>query len=318
PLQGRTAKGRALVNLLSLQEDETVSNCVAVREFDEERFLVMVTRNGIIKKSPLSAYSRVQRGGIIAIKLDDDDELVEALIVSPGEDILLATSDGMAIRFAQSDARSMGRNTRGVKGIRLSKAGHVVGMVIAEPDNCLLTVCENGYGKRTPFGFIPTSEETDEELPETEEDVSTSETDVEEDTDEEQETRSGMHYRRQKRGGKGIRDIRTSARNGQAVDILSVAEDDEVLMVTKNGIIQRVRGREISQVGRNTQGVRVIKLDKNDKLVSLARIPAEIVDESESEDTVNPTDTVEKSSSEGTTPTQDTTAEDHNSTSDQE
>ncbi|WP_417397783.1 DNA gyrase subunit A [Gimesia chilikensis] len=285
PLQGRTAKGRALVNLLSLQEDETVSNCVSVREFDEERFLVMATRNGIIKKSPLSAYSRVQRGGIIAIKLDEDDELVEALIVSPGEDLLLATSDGMAIRFAQSDARSMGRNTRGVKGIKLTKSGHVIGMVIADPDYCLLTVCENGYGKRTPFGFIPASEEDEDqdEQTETDEELSAAESDTDEDSDDEQETRSGMQYRRQKRGGKGIRDIRTSARNGQAVDIISVAEDDEILMVTRSGKIQRIRGCEISQVGRNTQGVRVITLDENDKLVSLARIPAEIVVDSENE-----------------------------------
>ncbi|QDT97911.1 DNA gyrase subunit A [Gimesia aquarii] len=284
PLQGRTAKGRALVNLLTLQEDETVSNCVAVREFDEERFLVMATRNGIIKKSPLSAYSRPQRGGIIAIKLDEEDELVEALIVSPGEDLLLATSDGMSIRFAQSDARSMGRNTRGVKGIKLSKTGHVIGMVIADPDACLLTVCENGFGKRTPFGFIPDNSDSEEESTEPIEDDITemegdvSESDIEEGSEDETETRSGMQYRRQKRGGKGVRDIRTSKRNGQAVDIIPVAEDDEVLMVTSSGKIQRVRGREISQVGRNTQGVRVIKLDDNDKLVSLARIPAEIVD----------------------------------------
>lgn len=309
PLQGRTAKGRALVNLLSLQEDETVSNCVAVREFDEERFLVMATQNGIIKKSPLSAYSRVQRGGIIAIKLDEDDELVEALIVSPGEDLLLATSDGMSIRFAQSDARSMGRNTRGVKGIRLSKAGHVIGMVIADPDTCLLTVCENGYGKRTPFGYLPSTPDTEEnaaetienEIPEIEEELPSGETDLEESSDEEQETRSGMQYRRQKRGGKGVRDIRTSARNGQVVDIIPVAEDDEVLMVTKNGIIQRVRGREISQVGRNTQGVRVIKLDKNDKLVSLARIPAEIVDDSENDVAVDTEIVPETPSTEETT-----------------
>lgn len=296
PLQGRTAKGRALVNLLSLQEDETVSNCVAVREFDEERFLIMVTRNGIIKKSPLSAYSRPQRGGIIAIKLDDEDELVEALIVSPGEDLLLATSDGMSIRFAQSDARSMGRNTRGVKGIKLSKAGHVIGMVIADPDACLLTVCENGFGKRTPFGFIPSNSDTEEnstetieeDSTETDEDLSETDLDSDDNSDDETETRSGMQYRRQKRGGKGVRDIRTSARNGQAVGIIPVAEDDEVLMVTSSGKIQRVRGREISQVGRNTQGVRVIKLDENDKLVSLARIPAEIVDESENDAEVSP------------------------------
>ncbi|HBL42056.1 DNA gyrase subunit A [Gimesia sp.] len=289
PLQGRTAKGRALVNLLSLQEDEAVSNCVAVREFDEERFLVMATRNGIIKKSPLSAYSRPQKGGIIAIKLDEEDELVEALIVSPGEDLLLATSDGMAIRFAQSDARSMGRNTRGVKGIKLSKSGHVIGMVIANPETCLLTVCENGYGKRTPFGFIPAAEENgDEEVSENDVELTAEpESDSDENTDEEQETRSGMHYRRQRRGGKGIRDIRTSARNGNAVDIIPVAENDEVLMVTRSGKIQRVRGCEISQVGRNTQGVRVITLDANDKLVSLARIPAEIVDEAENEEVIS-------------------------------
>jgi len=252
----------------------------------------MATRNGIIKKSPLSAYSRPQKGGIIAIKLDEEDELVEALIVSPGEDLLLATSDGMAIRFAQSDARSMGRNTRGVKGIKLSKSGHVIGMVIANPETCLLTVCENGYGKRTPFGFIPAAEESgDEEVSENDEELTAEpDSDSDENTDEEQETRSGMHYRRQRRGGKGIRDIRTSARNGNAVDIIPVAENDEVLMVTRSGKIQRVRGCEISQVGRNTQGVRVITLDANDKLVSLARIPAEIVDEAENEEVISTPD----------------------------
>jgi len=169
-------------------------------------------------------------------------------------------------------------------------------MVIADPNASLLTVCENGFGKRTPFGFIPSSPVAEEELSEPIDDassetdeeltVSEPESDLDEGPEDEQETRSGMHYRRQKRGGKGVRDIRTSTRNGQAVDIIPVAEDDEVLMVTKNGIIQRVRGREISQVGRNTQGVRVIKLDKNDKLVSLARIPAEIVDDSENDTTI--------------------------------
>jgi DNA gyrase subunit A len=288
PLQSRTAKGRALVNLLSLPEGDRITSCVAVREFDEDRYLIMATKKGIVKKTALSAYGRPMKGGIIAINLREGDELIEAMIVSKNEDVLLAASNGMAIRFTESDARPMGRNASGVKGIKLGRDAELIGMVVAEPEHSLLTVCENGYGKRTPFGAGGETEgggetASDEsnvlapgEPPGGEADEPTDES-SEDDADE--SPSSGMQYRRQRRGGKGLRDIKTTARNGKAVKILSVSPDDEVLMVTAMGKIQRIRAADISEIGRNTQGVRVIRLDEGDKLVSIACIPNEIAGE---------------------------------------
>lgn len=256
PLQARTAKGRALVNLLQIEENEGVSNCFAVREFPDDQYLIIATRKGLVKKTALSAYGRPQKGGIIAIKLDDDDSLVDVRIVQGDDDVVLATASGMSIRFTHEDARSMGRATRGVKGITLVGDDQVVGMVVAESDRCLLTVCENGYGKRTPFGPNVIDDDGD--------DVS-----------------SAMRYRRQGRGGKGLRDIKTTARNGRVIDVLSVADDDEVLMITSQGKIQRIRASDISVIGRNTQGVRVITLDADDTLVSCARIAGGIIEADE-------------------------------------
>jgi DNA gyrase subunit A len=286
PLLSRTSKGRALVNLVQLQPDEKIFNCLAVRTFDDQHHLVMATRAGIVKKTPLSAYSRPQKGGIIAIKLDEGDELIDVVIVTPGQDLLLATANGMAIRFSHDDVRSMGRNTRGVKGIKLKSGDHVVGMVVADPEKDLLSVCEKGFGKRTPFG--PPEAESGEApevsgLPAVAA-VAASDTDLddaevdeidepdipEEEENEEEAIRSGMHYRRQRRGGKGLRNIRTSERNGLVIDVISVSNDDEVLMVTALGKIQRVRARDISEIGRNTQGVTIIRLDEGDSLVSMA------------------------------------------------
>ncbi len=285
PLQSRTAKGRALVNLLQLGENERVSQCLAVRDFDEEHFLIKATRKGLVKKTVLSAYGRPLKGGLIAINLDEDDELIDVRIVSKEDDVLLATREGMCIRFSAEDARAMGRETRGVKGIKLGKGDEVVGMVVAEEEGTLLTVCENGYGKRTPFGPGDINEEMeiDEEL----------DTEADENAAEEEVAKysGNVRYRRQNRGGKGLRDIKTTKRNGKVIDILAVADDDEVLMVTGGGKIQRVRASDISQVGRNTQGVRVIRLDEDDKFVSIARIPAMIVDESELSPLVNDEET---------------------------
>ena len=304
PLQNRTSKGRALVNLLALPEGDRISSCVAVREFDDVRFLVMATKNGIVKKTPLSAYKRPLKGGIIAINLRDNDALIEAMIVSPNDDVLLATRGGMAIRFAQSDARSMGRDTTGVRGVRLMKDDFVIGMILADPAMSLLTVCENGYGKRTAIGLGgPISEgpvtegavsddatagdasvgedaavTADEELVE---DESTSVDEVDTESDDaasgDEVVGSSNQYRRQKRGGKGVKDIKATKRNGPAVKILAVTNQDEVLMVTASGKIQRIRAGDVNEIGRNTQGVRVIRLEENDKLVSMARIPADLV-----------------------------------------
>ena len=283
PLQRRTGKGRALVNLLSLGEDEGVSNCLPVHEFNNDRFLIMATRNGTVKKTQLSAFGRPLKVGLIAIKLDEGDELIDVRIVTTGDDAVLATANGMSIRFSQEDARSLGRATRGVRGITLTGDDRVIGMVVSHPERSLLTVCENGFGKRTPFGPGEVNGDEDElpgveELAETEPDF-LRETDQPGSQPEEADSRytGNMQYRRQRRGGKGLRDIRTTTRNGKVIDILSVSDSDEVLMVTAGGKIQRVRACDISQVGRNTMGVRVIRLDESDTLVSSACIPSEIL-----------------------------------------
>lgn len=277
PLQARTAKGRALVNLLNLAEGETVQECVDVREFDDQRSLLMVTRRGVVKKTLLSAYSRPMKGGIIAINLDEDDSLVDVVKVAPGQDVIISTNSGMSIRFSEADARAMGRNTRGVKGITLDEGGIVVGMVVADEQSTLLTVCRNGYGKRTPIGAAEAdavdvtadsdaAAESEEAVPEAVDETAGS-------------TSSSMRYRRQRRGGKGVIDIKTTKRNGPVVGILSVVDGDDVLMITTLGKIQRVRVAEISVIGRNTQGVRLMRLDDDDSIASIARIPAEVVDE---------------------------------------
>jgi len=286
PLQSRTSKGRAVVNLLSLEDpEERVTSCLPVREFTDDRFLMMATRNGTVKKTALSAYSRPMKGGIIAIRLDEGDVLIDVSIVSAEDDVVLATRNGMSIRFAQEDARAMGRATHGVRGIMLTGDDQVVGMVVAHPENSLLTACENGYGKRTPFG-PGEADSAEADAPEAEEpEVDEAAEPAAGDQDEAGAAEDGstayrgnMRYRRQRRGGKGLRDIRTTQRNGKVVDIVAVTEGDEVIMVTARGQIQRVRASDISQVGRNTQGVRIIRLDEGDTLASLARIPAEIVD----------------------------------------
>ncbi len=269
PLQSRTGKGRALVNLLNLSEDERVQDCIDVREFDDQRALLMATQNGYVKKTMLAAYSRPMKGGIIAIKLEGGDRLIDVIKVSPGDDVVLSTADGMAIRFSESDVRAMGRNSRGVRGIKLSEGDYVVGMVVCEEGATLLTVCEHGYGKRTPFGRGDESGEGNGAPV----DASTAE-------DEENEsTSSNMRYRRQKRGGKGLRDIKTTERNGPVIGTLCLRDDDDVLMISSSGKIQRIRASDISTIGRNTQGVRIMTLDDGDTLVQIARIPADVAEE---------------------------------------
>lgn len=300
PLQGRTAKGRALVNLLTLNEGETVQDCIDVREFVDNQFLMMATRSGIVKKTALSAYSRPKKGGIIAIKLDEEDALIDVVKVSPGQDVVLSTSNGMSIRFCETDARATGRDTMGVKGIKLGKDDVVVGMVVAEENATLLTICENGYGKRTPFGTVAPDEvlaeggevsEGTEPAAEIIEDVSAADDETEDPT-----SPSGMRYRRQRRGGKGLRDIKTTDRNGKVMGILAVHDGDDVLMISQSGMMQRIRAVDISLIGRNTQGVRIMRLDE-EKLSSIARIPAEVAEE-----TTTPATAAPETPPEGTPP----------------
>ncbi len=270
PQLGRYSRGRAVVNLLRLSEGEGIADCRAVRDFDQpDHFLMTATRKGLIKKTPLKAYSRPQRGGIIAVRLREGDELVDVVVTGPGDEVILSTTGGMAIRFKESDTRPMGRNSAGVKGIRLAGNDHVVGMVTVDPEACLLTVCANGYGKRTPFGpnlqseAAPGESEVDAEPPETEE-------------PENGNGRSGQRsYRPQHRGGKGLPDIQTSSRNGPVIGIVRIRDDDELMMITARGKIQRVSAGDISIVGRNTQGVRIMNLDAGDTLVAVKRVPQE-------------------------------------------
>ncbi|MHB8955267.1 MAG: DNA gyrase subunit A [Pirellulaceae bacterium] len=264
PDLSRESRGRAIVNLLNLAPEEKIADCVAVRDFNlPGHFLMKATRKGLVKKTPLEEYSRPKRGGIIAIKLRDDDELVDVVVTKPGDEVLLATASGMAIRFRESDARPMGRNTSGVKGVTLQRGDELVGMVVADPNATLLTACQNGYGKRTPFGVGSAGEEEAEE-----------------------ENASAARYRTQNRGGKGLRDIKTTERNGRVIGITRVSDDDEVLMMTARGKIQRVATSEISVIGRNTQGVRIMKLDEEDVLAAIVRVPQEEVSEEDLQEKV--------------------------------
>ena len=278
PELSRDSKGRAIVNLLNLAEGEKIAECLAIRDFNlPGHYLMMATRKGLVKKSPLEDYSRPKKGGIIAIKLREDDEVMDVVITKPGDEVILATANGMAIRFSEADARPMGRNTSGVKGIGIGSGDQLVGMVVADPTATLLTVCENGYGKRTPFGpnaeviegAPPPEEEGAEEVATPA--VEPSSAEAEEEGDD--EGSSGQRYRTQRRGGKGLRDIKTSARNGKVVGVSRVDDTDELLMMTARGKLQRIAAADISVIGRNTQGVRIMSMDEGDNLVAIVPVP---------------------------------------------
>ncbi|MDC0935305.1 DNA gyrase C-terminal beta-propeller domain-containing protein, partial [Pirellulales bacterium] len=182
-----------------------------------------------------------------------DDELVDVVVTGPGDELVLSTASGMAIRFSESDARPMGRNTSGVKGITLSKGDTLAGMVVANPEATLLTATENGFCKRTPFG--PNAADIDDTA--------------------EDETSSSFRYRTQKRGGKGLRDIKTTERNGSVIGIVRVDETDELMMMTARGKIQRVKVSDLNVIGRNTQGVNLMTLGDDDALAAIVRVPQE-------------------------------------------
>jgi DNA gyrase subunit A len=289
----RDARGRAIVNLLNLADGEKIAECLAIRDFDKPgRYLIMATRKGLVKKTPLEDYSRPKKGGIIAIKLREDDELVDVVVAKEGDEVVMSSARGQAIRFRQSLARAMGRVSSGVIGIRLRGDDQVVGMVIADPTATLLTVCEHGYGKRTPFGPNAEAEGLEdaasgpgEELHRGGEVALEGEAPREgeapaepEDTavdDESEESSSSARYPTKGRGGIGVRDIKTTERNGPVIGIARVDDRDEVLMMTARGKIQRIKAADISVIGRNTQGVRIMQLDEGDTLVAVVRVPPE-------------------------------------------
>ncbi len=241
PQAARTANGRAIVNLLQLEEGEKVTGLVPVRSFSEDECLFMVTRRGTVKKTGLPAFKRPLGRGIIALGLDEGDTLIGVARTKAGDQVVLSTKDGMSIRFDESDVRAMGRQAHGVRGINLEDGDEVVGMVVVNGQDdpaSLLTVCARGYGKRTAL----------------------------------------TEYRSQSRGGKGVIDIKTSDRNGPVVAVAKVTDNDEVMLTTVGGIIIRTRVGDINLIGRNTQGVRLIRLDEGDCVGSLAKLPEEEIE----------------------------------------
>jgi DNA gyrase subunit A len=277
PQASRTSAGRSIANVLSLRPEEKITSVIPVREFDAGHFLLMATKRGKVKKTALSEYSRPRSGGIIGINLEDGDTLIDVVLTQAGDEVVLSTRNGMAIRFAESDARAMGRNTQGVKGINLREGDELVGMVVVDPEGFLLTVCENGYGKRTPFGAnLAEGEEEEEEQTEPE---PSGDGEPSAEGDDAPKDRSSMRYRRQRRGGKGLRDIRTSERNGPVIGIASVREADDVVLITTQGMVNRTQVSEIRVIGRNTQGVRIMNLNEDDKIASFAKVAKEEVGE---------------------------------------
>ena len=232
PEASRQATGKAIVNLIRTEKDEKISAFIPVKEFVDGKYLILATKKGVIKKTRLEAYSRPRRGGIIAINLDKDDELINAALTDGSKEIIIATKKGMAVRFNEKDARPIGRSARGVKGINLRKDDEVVGMVVADPNKTLLSVTENGYGKRSRI----------------------------------------EDYRLVRRASIGVINIKTSERNGRVVSIKTVDDEDEMMFISKKGIIIRVPVKGISTIGRNTQGVRLMRLKPEDRVVSAAKI----------------------------------------------
>ncbi len=289
PELARDARGRALVNLLELEPGEKVADCRAVGGFEAtEQYLMLATRRGVVKKTALEQYSRKRSKGLIAVKLREGDELIDALVTCAGDELVLSTANGLAIRFPESDVRPMGRGTSGVRGIRLSSKDRLVGMVVADPEATLLTVCSNGFGKRTLFGVgtaisgpAPTGDE---------ESIEPEVSNVDSDITDDESSGSQVRYRTQHRGGKGVRDIKTTARNGEVVAVVSVRDEDEVLMMTSRGKIQRVAVREMKPIGRNTQGVRIMRLDEGDSLAAVVRVPPDDRGADSPESTEEPAD----------------------------
>ena len=234
PEAGRAAKGKAIVNLLQLAQGEKITAILPVSEFRDDHFVVMATRNGVIKKTELSAYSHPRLGGIIAIKLDEGDRLMAADLTDGKKEILIGTQKGLFIRFKEAQVRPIGRAGMGVRGIRLSAGNEVIGMEVLDPksENTILTITEKGFGKRTQLA----------------------------------------DYRLQARGGKGIIGIRTAPKSGHAVTAFQVGEDQEVMLITAEGKILRLKIKDIRVIGRSTQGVHLIRLEGDDRVVGVATV----------------------------------------------
>lgn len=232
PQGTRQSRGRPIVNVVEIPEGHKVAEVVPVREFDDDHYLLSATQRGQVKKTALSAYGRPRKGGIIAMKVQEGDQLIKAAITSGDDEVIIATRRGQAVRFEEDKVRAMGRNSQGVRGVSLQGDDVVVDMVVVQPEDVLLTVCAHGYGKRTPVS----------------------------------------DYRLTNRGGKGVINIKTTDRNGPVISVMRVKDDDDVVIVTQNGILIRQDVEGVSVIGRNTQGVRLINLDEGDQVIGVALV----------------------------------------------
>jgi len=232
PQVGRVARGQAISNLINMSSTDRIAAVLAVKTFEEGKFIFMATKHGVVKKTELMAFANPRSGGIIATNIDEGDALISARLTDGVQDILIGTRQGQSIRFHENDVRAMGRVARGVRGITLGKDDAVVGMEALAIDAPVLTVTERGYGKRTGLD----------------------------------------EYRIQSRGGRGIITIKTNDRNGPVVGITQVTDMDDVMIVTDGGKVIRSRAKEVSVIGRNTQGVRLIALDEGERVVSFAKL----------------------------------------------
>ena len=235
PQAGKASKGRPIINLIDIQKGENICGFVPVKNFDDGGYIVIATKSGIIKKTDLSAYSRPRKGGIIAATIRENDELLSAAVSTGSNDIILVTRNGYSIRFNERGVRDMGRSAAGVKGITLRSGDQVIGMVVVKREDTLLTISEKGLGKRSNVS----------------------------------------DYRTQGRGGKGIIAMKVNEKTGHLVAVLEVVDNEDIILITENGVVIRQHIGKISVIGRNTQGVKLIRLDKNDKIGDVAKIVLE-------------------------------------------
>jgi len=232
PEGGRASRGRSIVNLLAISKDENVRAFLPVKDFDKEHYIVMATEKGLVKKTNLAAFSRPRRGGIIAISINEGDRLIEALLTNGTKELLMGTLYGKAIRFKESELREMGRNAAGVRGIHLMEDDLVIGIVPVQKESTLLVITEQGYGKRSKID----------------------------------------DYRLTHRGGKGIIALKITERVGRMIGMKVVMDNDDIMIITAHGVVIRQPVKGISIIGRNTQGIRLIKLDPGDRIADVARV----------------------------------------------
>jgi DNA gyrase subunit A len=254
PVASRTSRGKPLVNILQLEEGERITSMLPVREYTDDHFVFMATANGTVKKTALTNFARQRSVGLRAIELDEGDELVGTALTDGSQDVMLISSSGKTIRFAESGVRAMGRTARGVRGIKLVEGHNMIALIIPDVEKQILTVSENGYGKRTEVNDFPVYG----------------------------------------RGGQGVIGMQTSERNGAVVGAVQVIESDEIMLISDKGTLVRTRVEEISIQGRNTQGVRVIRLKEGENLVGLEQVDEPDEPEQFESDTDNDSDSIDE------------------------